>query len=228
MVADMTGVMARAGAVFKSRALKCGLASLAIAASAPPDPNAVVARGLTGDFDTRAQFEAADAALKVAPSVAGDWLDRQHAVMRIVDAPLIGTRVLYLEWRSGGPTGPVSRQRIWSFRQGRPAMTFYTFRDPKPFAGQADAAGAFRQLKPTDLVGYDEACDVRWAGRVGRIRPEDCRITAQSGRGMRLDVTIRLVPNGFSYREAGILDNGVRAFAVPPTMPYRFVRVAKR
>lgn len=40
----------------------------------------------------------------------------QHARFVAVIAPAIGSHVLYLEWRNGGPEGAILRQRISSFR----------------------------------------------------------------------------------------------------------------
>lgn len=192
-----------------------------------------IAGSLIGEFDTAAQFEQADAALKVPPSISGEWLDRQYARMVQVRAPAIGKLLIYLEWRSGGPEVPISRQRIWAFDDTADGvrMRFYTIKRPELLPARI-AQGSVLALKPDDLVGYPPECAARftWHNAVytGRIDPSDCRIVAQSGRGMRLDVTIRVDRDGFAYQEAGILDSGVRAFAVPPTVPYRFTRVSGR
>lgn len=189
---------------------------------------------LSGEFDTRRQFEAADSALKIPPNVTGRWLDRQHATMHVVSAPALGPRVVYLEWRSGGPTGKIGRQRIWAFDtdSGAVRMRFYSFKLPDRYAGRGLDASGFQSLKPDDLIDYPPACAARFSrkgsGWKGRIDPVDCRIVAGSGRGMRLDVTIRTTKRSFTYQEAGILDSGVKAFAVPPTQPYRFDRVRTR
>ena len=213
-----------------------GLGKVALVANTAQHPPPerlpfVTNRLLAGDFDTQVQFDRADAALKVSPSVTGRWLDRQYASIRVVDAPVLGPNVFYLEWRSGGPSGPVSRQRLWALRPGTSSMAFYTFKDPAPFAGRAAKAGAFRRLSLDQLLSYPAACDVQWKEAPhyetleGRIDPITCRIVAQSGRGMRLDVTIAATERGFTYQEKGILDDGRIAFAVPPTEPYRFERV---
>ena len=113
-------------------------------------------------------------------------------------------------------------------------MTFFTFKNAAPFARRGADAGVFRSLTRDQLVSYPAACDVRWAEKpfmenlAGHIDPKDCRIVAQSGRGMRLDVTITADERGFTYQEKGILDDGRIAFAVPPTEAYRFVRVPSK
>ena len=198
-----------------------------------PDIDRLVST-LSGEFDTRRQFEAADPALKIAPSVTGRWLDRQHATMHVVSVPALGPRVVYLEWRNGGPAGKISRQRVWAFDadNGPVRMRFYSFKAPDRYAGRGLDRSAFQSLTPSELIGYPPACAARFSrergGWIGRIDPVDCRIVAGSGRGMRLDVTIRTTKRGFTYQEAGILDSGVKAFAVPPTQPYRFDRVRTR
>ncbi len=215
-------------------ALVLTLAAPALSAPSSRLTSAEVAKFLVGVFDTQAQFDAADPALKVPPSVAARWLDRQVATMTPVDAPEIGRHVLYLEWRSGGAEGPVSRQRIWAFDDANEAvaMRFYTIKRPEPFVRRGGERGAFRALTLGDLTGYPPECAARFVklGKsiTGRINPAGCRIVSASGRGMRLDVTIRQTKDGFSYQEAGILDSGLSAFAVPPTEPYRFVRTNPR
>jgi len=189
---------------------------------------------LAGDWDNAAQYAAADAALKVRPSAQGEWLDAQHARFARVDAPAIGAQVLYLEWRSGGSDGAISRQRIWSFRHdgaGGVRMDFYAFIDGSPWVGRAAEPGAFAALKPTDLRRYGDACALRFTalpngGVRGDITAAECTLTAASGRRMGIDAVVQLGPDGtLSYQESGRLEDGGWAFRVPPTQPYRFVRV---
>ena len=113
----------------------------------PIDAGGSLVTALAGNWNNAAQFADAPNALKVPPSVNGDWLDLQHAAFTPIEAPAIGERVLYLEWRNGGPDGAISRQRIWSFRTdttGATRMDFFAFVDGKPWAGRATEAGAFR------------------------------------------------------------------------------------
>jgi hypothetical protein len=201
---------------------------------ATPDPAARIVASLAGTWDNAAQYAAAPQALKVPPSVEGEWLDLQHAAFFAVEAPAIGPRVLYLEWRSGGPDGPISRQRIWSFRDdadGTPRMDFFAFVDGAPWAGRGAEPGAFATLGRDALRGYDDRCALRFAlsgarGFEGRIGADECTLTAASGRRMGIDAEVVLDADGtLSYREAGRLADGRYAFRVPPTRPYRFVRM---
>jgi hypothetical protein len=194
---------------------------------------AALVAALAGAWDNGAQFDAAPAALKVPPSVQGEWLDLQHARFAKVTVPALGPQVLYLEWRSGGPDGPISRQRLWSFRSddtGALRMDFFAFVDGKPFAGRQADPDAFKGLAATDLRSYGPACALRFDAPApgiarGRITAAACSITAASGRRMGIDAEFTLEADGsLSYREAGTLEDGRAAFRVPPTMPYRFVR----
>jgi|APFre7841882724_1041349.scaffolds.fasta_scaffold84204_1 hypothetical protein len=203
------------------------------ATRAPADPRDALVAGLAGAWDNRQQFAAAPDSLKVPPSVDGEWLDLQHAMFTRVDAPALGDHVLYLEWRSGGPEGTISRQRLWSFRND-PAdglrMDFYAFIDGKPYAGKGTESGTFRSLTTAALRGYGPACalrfDLRGAGFMGAISAEECTITAASGRRMGINARVALTADGsLEYQESGVLDDGRYAFRVPPTEPYRFRRL---
>ncbi|MCA3255721.1 MAG: hypothetical protein INF91_08910 [Alphaproteobacteria bacterium] len=212
------------------------LAVLALLAATPAVAGdaARLADRIAGLYDNAAQAEAAPAEVKAPPSVGGIWLDRQVARFVRVDAPLVSRDVLYLEWRSGGPDGPISRQRIWALRDTPDGvrMDYFTIAAPERFAGKADVAGAFAALTPAELTGYGEACAVRFTrvGRdwVGRVTPADCTITARSGRRMTLDVTIRAGRDALSYVEKGVLETGAVAFAVPSWRPYDFRRMPAR
>lgn len=189
---------------------------------------------LSGEWSNVAQYRDAPEALKVEPSVEVDWLDLQHAAFHAVDAPKIGEHVLYLEWRRGGAGGPVSRQRLWSFRidsDGLVRMDFFAFVDGADFVGRGSQRGAFATLDAKALRSYSPDCALRFSpedvgGWVGRIGSAQCRIVAASGRGMGIDANVALTADGLlSYQESGRLDDGRYAFRVPPTMPYLFQRI---
>lgn len=198
-----------------------------------PDP----ATALGGAWDNRAQFEAADPSLHRPPAAGTPyaWLDRQHAIFRIVEAPALagaGGTVVHLVWRSGGPGGPVSRQRLWVFRPnartGRMAMHFHAFAgDAAAFATAAPSSSLFRTLTQREVTSYPDGCalPVRRTrdGFVARI-PEGCTIVARSGRTMTLSAEIRLAGDTLSYAEAGRLPDGPYAFRVPNPGPYLFRR----
>lgn len=209
----------------------------AAAAAAQADPLDTVTAHMTGAFSNAAQFAAAPESLKRSPVVGHpyDWIDAQHALFARVEAPLLGPMVYYLEWRRGGPDGPISRQRIWSFRRdeaGRPVMDFYTFKAPEGFAGKAAVAGAFAALSPDQLNGYPPPCvlDSAMDGQTAifRLRQEKCQVrNARTGRLIRLDAEIRVGPEGVVFSELGVWEDGSIAFKVPGGPPYRFERAAR-
>lgn len=197
------------------------------------DPIARALDAVPGRYDTRAQFDGAPAAWRREPAVGHpyDWLDRQSGEFRFVEVPALAGRVMYLEWRAGGPEGAISRQRIWRFRQDSDArwvMDFYTLREPARFVGAPRHALAL--LTEADLIGYGPQCAL--PGRVvdGAVEfriPESCAITSRSGRSMRLEATVRFERDRILYREAGLLPDGAYAFLVPGVreLPYDFRRV---
>lgn len=191
---------------------------------------------LSGEFSNEAQWSRANPSLHREPEAGGatEWLDHQHIVHTQVDAPQIGDHVLYLEWRSGGPEGAISRQRIWAVRTDADGLVtgfdFFTFRDPEPYAGRAAEPGAFMELSTDDLIGYPDTClaerrDAAHAGYYFAVDPETCLITAQSGTQMRIFASIRALGNSLTYREQGTMEDGRVVFRVPGTpMPYSFIR----
>lgn len=201
--------------------------------SVPADPSEGIANALVGTWDNRAQFATAPEALKIPPSVNGDWLDIQDAAFVRVNAPQLGAQVLYLEWKTAA--GVISRQRIWSFRtdkEGVTRMDFYAFVDGKAWAGKVsrdDALSAFRDLTTDALRGYGDNCALKFnldaKSFRGEITSRECSITAASGRRMGINASVEMRADGvLEYRESGQLEDGRYAFRVPPSMPYQFVR----
>ena len=190
---------------------------------------------LSGTWDNSAQYGVAADTLKMPPSVNGDWLDLQHALFKPIAAPAIGNKVLYLEWRNkaaDGTVGAISRQRIWSFKTDANKvvrMDFYAFIDGKPWS---ENSANFNDLRPEALRGYGNACALYLTQTAttftGEITAKDCTITAASGRRMGINARVALRADGtLEYQESGVLDDGRFAFRVPPTQPYKFVRIAK-
>lgn len=195
-----------------------------------PDP----AWGLKGQWSNAAQFAAADPALHRPPAAGTpyEWLDHQHASFRIVEAPALsgaGGTAVHLVWRSGGPDGPISRQRLWVFRPhpntGRLRMHFHAFLNAEPFATASPDSPLFRTLTLRDVTSYPDECalPVRVTRNGFRAHiPDGCQITAQSGRSMQLAADIRLEGKRLTYTEAGVLGDGSFAFKVPNPGPYLF------
>jgi hypothetical protein len=196
---------------------------------------AVIA-GVAGEYDTRRQFEAAPADLRREPAAGHpyDWLDRQHAVFHWVQAPSLGEHVLLLEWRRGGPTGPISRQRLWVFerRQGGWVMDFFTLPEADVAAPGSKLDADFTALRREQLIGYGPACSLIATGIGSALEfsiPPTCSIVSRSGRRMQLSAVVRFTDGELRYREQGMLEDGAIAFLVPGRsgLDYVFERIAR-
>lgn len=197
-----------------------------------------VLRFLTGRFSNAQQYESAPEDWRREPAAGNpyEWLDLQYATHTRVEAPELGEHVIYLEWRSGAEDGPVSRQRLWVFRQDEEGalagFDFFTLRDPEPLAGRAEEEGAFAALTEEDVVGYPDDCLVRARQSPGgayhfAVAGQDCVITAQSGTEMRIHASVRASRTFFTYRESGISMDGEVVFQVPGApQPYAFRRLS--
>ncbi|MCA3692637.1 CpcT/CpeT family chromophore lyase [Aquidulcibacter sp.] len=193
------------------------------------------AEALIGTWNNQAQIKAAPAEL-LRPPAAGNpypWVDAQSAHFFEVKAPKIAgpkDQAIYLVWRSGDATGPISRQRLWVFRPqegGRMVMDFYAFKTPEAFANAQPGTAAFQNVTLDDLTAYGPACSLPviktatgWTASI----PASCSITARSGRKMTLSAVLTLDGERFSYQEHGLLESGAYAFKVPGGPAYQFTK----
>jgi hypothetical protein len=200
-----------------------------------PAPPQNVANALVGSWNNSAQMAAAPDSLKRPPVAGGayEWIDGQYASFFPVSLPALtmdGPQAIYLVWRTGGPSGPISRQRLWVFRtdsSGAIGMDFYAFKDGRAFETATGDSDAFKALTLDDLTAYGPLCTLPvittqtgWSAAI----PATCAITARSGRKMVLSAQISVDRNTLSYREQGILDSGAIAFKVPGGPAYQFIR----
>jgi hypothetical protein len=200
-----------------------------------PAPGQNVANSLTGSWNNAAQMAAAPDSLKRPPVAGGayEWIDGQYATFFPISVPALttdGATVIYLAWRTGGPSGPISRQRLWVFRTdsgGAIGMDFYAFKDGRAFEPATGDSDAFKALTLDDLTAYGPLCTLPvvttptgWSAAI----PATCAITARSGRKMVLSAQIRVDRTTLSYREQGILESGAVAFKVPGGPAYQFIR----
>jgi hypothetical protein len=192
-------------------------------------------QALIGAWDNQAQIAAAPKEL-LRPPVAGNpysWIDAQSAQFFEVSAANIAgpkDQAIYLIWRSGSATGPISRQRLWVFRpqkNGETLMDFYAFKTPEAFASAGPSSPALQAVTLEDLTAYGPTCSLSvintatgWTASI----PLTCAITARSGRKMKLSATLTLDGDRFSYQEHGLLETGAYAFKVPGGPAYQFTR----
>lgn len=190
---------------------------------------------MIGTWDNQAQIKAAPTDL-LRPPAAGNpypWVDAQSAQFFEVTAPKIAgpkDQAIYLIWRSGGASGPISRQRLWVFRlqaNGQTVMDFYAFKNPEVVSSARPGTDAFQNMTLDDLTAYGPACSlpvhITVTGWTASI-PATCSITARSGRKMTLSANLVLDGKNFSYQEHGILETGAYAFKVPGGPAYQFTK----
>lgn len=197
-----------------------------------PQPTAPTAAGallalLPGTYSNQTQFDAAPERFKVAPQIGSDapWIDAQFAEFKRVDAPNVPGDVIALQWRRDGREGPISRQRLWAFRElgSGLVMDFYTLKSEIDFADEAAISG----LGLDDLISYGDKCALPVrpeAGAFGMAIPDTCKIISRSGREMTLSAEIT-VGEGLTYKEAGRFPNGDLVFMVPGVEAYEFERI---
>lgn len=197
-----------------------------------------IANRLIGNWDNGAQMAGAPETMK-RPPVAGDayeWIDGQYATFFPVTVPALtadGAKAIYLVWRSGSATGPISRQRLWVFRtdaNGQTVMDFYAFKNGTPFEAATRDGEAFKALTLNDLTAYGPLCTLPvtttqtgWRAAI----PSTCAITARSGRKMVLEAQIVVDGPTLSYSERGVLESGGIAFKVPGGPAYQFARKSR-
>lgn len=185
---------------------------------------------LEGAHSNSAQMRALDAAVARTPTPGRPWVDAQHARFVRFPMPSLGELVYYMEWRAGGPTGDITRQRIWAFRDlgtERPKMRFYVVDRPDVWAVAAADPALLQQLAKGGLPEYPPGCEVVFSrtpdGWDGVIPREACVIVArQSQRRMRIDARVTLERDGWKYDESGTLDDGKPSFVVPEGFRYEF------
>jgi hypothetical protein len=206
------------------------LAALGLAGAAAT-PNAF--QQLAGNHDNAAQMRALGADVARKPTPGSPWVDAQHARLVAFPQPALGELVYYMEWRAGGPTGEITRQRIWAFRDlgtERPRMRFYVVDQPALWTVAAGDPALLQQLSKAGLAEYPPGCEVVFRrtdeGWDGVIPRGACVIVArQSQRRMQIDARITLTRDGWQYDESGRLDDGRPSFVVPEGFRYEFVPV---
>jgi hypothetical protein len=214
------------------------LACLSACATLEKRNNPNPAQLLIGNWDNSVQMAAASEDLKRPPVAGGAyaWIDGQYATFFPVSVPAltqVGAKAIYLVWRKDGPTGPISRQRLWVFRKGldgKFGMDFYAFKNPSLVETATADGEAFKALTLDDLTIYGPLCTLPivpkadgWSASI----PSTCAITARSGRKMVLSAEIVATPTSLSYREQGLLESGSLAFKVPGIGAYEFKRLKR-
>lgn len=159
--------------------------------------------------------------------------DRLHAIVKPIEAPEFGAVSFYVEYRTGGESGPVARQRIWTLRID-PDLNGIRLSGFAPKDGKA-LEGAWRQAddkqgpKPEqvkkDAFTPVAGCDIIWRRRgesfSGATRPASCKLVANADqRVLSVSEQHDLSANVWEVRDVGVDERGVRVFGgsdAPPT-----------
>lgn len=221
------GVLALAG---------CGAGSnvggeLAAGPGAAADPlseagltGAALAAMLTGQFDNEAQ-------------AARDGRTRLHVIHEAVISAGMEGALIYAQLHTGGPDGPVYRQRIYQFADGpdadgRLAMSVWTLRAPEAFADPGERSARLAAVSRNELERFDPGCDFYWMGDGALYRGEivdgDCRMDSRrTGRTLVITAEFTISADLFTHDEAGrYADDGEYAFAPEGGVANHYVRVS--
>ena len=160
--------------------------------------------------------------------------DRLHTVIRQLEASPFGTQAFYVEYRTGGETGPVVRQRVWTLSVDNQLaalrLAAFTPKDGKPLEGAWRDPVRLAALKPVDFVPVT-GCDLIWRRRAdgfsGETRPSACKLVTTGPEQRVLSVTERhdLSATTWDVRDIGVDERGSRAFGSADNAPTRLRRV---
>jgi hypothetical protein len=193
--------------------------------AAPSDlTGAALAAMLTGQFDNEEQ-------------AARDGRTRLHVIHERAASETMDGALIYAQLHTGGPDGPVYRQRVYQFADepgadGRLPMAVWTLRDPASFADAAARAERLAALTPDELERFDPGCDFYWTGGGelyrGEIADGDCLMDSRrTGRTLVITAEFTISDEVFTHDEAGrYQDDGEYAFAPEGGIANHYVRVS--
>lgn len=163
--------------------------------------------------------------------------ERLHAVVKPIEASEFGPVSFYVEYRKGGETGAVARQRIWTLSVD-PDLNGIRLSGFAPKDGKA-LEGAWRAVEGQDSLKADNlkkeaftpvsGCDIIWRRRgegfSGATRPAACKlVTNADKRVLSVSEQHDLSANVWEVRDVGVDERGVRVFGGSDTPPTRLKR----
>lgn len=179
---------------------------------------------LTGRFDNEEQSEA-------------DGRTRLHVIHEPAASDTIDGVLVYAQLHTGGPEGPVYRQRIYQFADGpgadgRLAMAVWTLRAPEAFADPGVRAERLASVTRDDLERFDPGCDFQWIVDGAQFRGEivdgACLMDSRrTGRTLVITAEFTISADLFTHGEAGrYADDGQYTFAPEGGIANHYVRVS--
>lgn len=230
----------------RGRAVRGALATLAVLVltACSTEPDAVIAQDSDG-ADQAAPSDLTGAALADMltgrfdneDQAAVDGRTRLHVIHEAASSAGMEGVLIYAQLHTGGPDGPVYRQRVYQFADapgadGRLAMAVWTLRTPEAFTEAGARAERLAAVTPDDLERFDPGCDFYWRGAGelyrGEITKGDCRmVSRRSGRELVVTAEFTISPGLFTHGEAGRYgDDGEYAFAPEGGVPNLYDRVS--
>jgi hypothetical protein len=159
--------------------------------------------------------------------------DRLHTIVRPLENSDFGTHAFYVEYRSGGETGAIVRQRVWTLtRDLQLAGLRLAAFAPKDGTGIENAwrdPAKLATIKSVDFAPVT-GCDLIWRRRAdgfsGETRPGQCKVVTTGTQQRILNVTERhdLSPNMWDVRDIGVDERGARVFGSIDNAPTRLRR----
>lgn len=222
----------------RAGAVRTALAALAVSAcssavyaggalAAGPDAGLTgeaLARLMAGRFDNEAQ-------------AAADGRMRLHVIHQPARSDAMQGALIYAQLHTGGPEGPVYRQRLYQFADGPDAdgrlpMAVWTLRAPGAFADPGERPARLAEVTPDELERFDPGCDFYWTGDGalyrGEIADGDCLIESRrTGRTLVITAEFTISAELFTHGEAGrYQDDGEYAFAPEGGVANHYVRAS--
>jgi CpeT/CpcT family (DUF1001) len=159
--------------------------------------------------------------------------DRLHILIRPLESGVFGSNAFYVEYRSGGETGAVVRQRVWTVsldsQLGALRLANFTPKEGKPLEGAWRDPSRLAAIKPADFIPVT-GCDIIWRRRAdgfsGETRPGACKVVTTGNEQRILTVSERhdLSPSTWDVRDIGVDERGTRVFGSADNAPSRLRR----
>lgn len=180
---------------------------------------------ITGDFDNRAQFEAQE----------GDTISRLGLQRRRVNAPALGTHVVYAQINHRADPSDIYRQTIMVFEEaddGAVSSRTLRFADADAHRDIMDNLERFETLTADDIgPALPGGCDPSWSfdGEqfISRISADECVIISRrTGNPRHIQGTEFVRIDAILNEESGYREDGSMIFGLPEGVYYRYDRVS--
>ena len=183
-------------------------------------------RLMTGRFDNHLQVLDDEAAKSSHPH------QRIHSIFTPIEAPQVGTHLLYVEQYSDEDRTKVYRKRLYRFVAENPEVVrleIASFVDAQRTEGVLTEPGRLSALQDAEL-DWKEGCEVRWR-RVddhfeGSTTRGACRVPSRHGGTLLIEDDLRLDAQALWIQDRAFDEEGKRVFGHPDGVPHKLQRAA--